>query len=188
MRTATSKRARAAGHGERRTIMQMSTQFTVAIQTLLLVAIGADRKVTSERISQSTGGNPVMIRQLFGKLKEAGILQVSAGRGGARLARDAREITLWDVYAAVEGTCDIEEELFRFHPKISEGCQIGRFFKGILIGHLEDAADAMRRELDAVTIAQLIDEWRAVNAERDVARPPAASHTSCSKSAPSGQV
>lgn len=42
----------------------MSIQFTVSVQLLMLMMSIDGRKVTSEMISHSTGGNPVMILSL----------------------------------------------------------------------------------------------------------------------------
>lgn len=141
--------------------MRMSTQFTVSVQMLMLITNFTEQKPTSELLSESTGSNPVMIRQLFGKLKDAGILNVSTGKGATELAKDPADISLWDIYMAVERYN--ADELFAFHPKISEGCQIGRFFKDILSVHLDEAVQAMATELSKVSLAQLIDEWQAVN-------------------------
>lgn len=140
--------------------MKMNTQFTVAIHTLMLIIVCRDRKMTSEMISESTGANPVLIRQLFGKLKSAGLLQVSAGRGTTRLGKSSDEISLWDVYMAVEG--DTPDELFTFHQNISKECQVGRFFKEILSTHIDKARLAMKEELSSVTLAQLLSEWEAI--------------------------
>lgn len=145
--------------------MGLSTQFTVSVQMLMLIMSIDDKKVTSDMISESTGGNPVMIRQLFGKMKDAGILNVSTGRGVTALAKDPSDISLWDIYMAVEG--DATSELFKFHPKISNECPIGRFFRVVLSGHLDEAVQAMSDELSKVTLAQLVSEWQAVNSANE---------------------
>ena len=141
--------------------MRMSTQFTVSVQLLLLVAVARDQKITSEAMAESTGANPVMIRQLFGKLKNAGILHVSAGRGATSLAKASSDISLWDIYMAVEEYK--QEGLFKFHPQISDGCQVGRFFKEILGGHLDEALRAMAEKMEKISIAQLVNEWQEIN-------------------------
>lgn len=140
--------------------MKMNTQFTVAIHTLMLILIYQDRKMTSELISASTGANPVLIRQIFGKLKNAGLLQVSAGRGTTKLAKNPQDISLWDVYMAIEG--NQADELFTFHQNISNDCQVGRFFKEILGAHVDKAQLAMKGELSEVSLAQLLEEWDAL--------------------------
>lgn len=137
--------------------MRANSNYTVSIQMLLLVLLAKDKKVTSDVISQSTGANPVLIRQLYKKLKDAGMIEVSVGQGVTTLSKDPREITLWDIYTAVE-KYDVDD-WFKFHPKIAEGCQIGRFFKEILSPHLEEAMEAMSRELSAVSLFQLAEEW-----------------------------
>ena len=43
-------------------------------------------KVTSKIIANSTGTNPVIIRNIFGALKKAGIIKIRQGRSGAELA------------------------------------------------------------------------------------------------------
>lgn len=125
---------------------------------LMLVVVLKDQKVTSDMMSKSTGANPVMIRQLFGKLKDAGILNVSTGRGATTLARSPEDISLWDIYIAVEGYN--ANELFKFHPEVSNECQIGRFFVEVLGVHLDEAVQAMGAKMSKVSLAQLIDEWQ----------------------------
>ena len=140
--------------------MKMNTQFTVAIHTMMLIMINPDRKMTSEMISESTGANPVLIRQIFGKLKTAGLLQISTGRGITKLAKAPDEINLWDVYTAVEG--DHADELFTFHQNISKECRVGCSFKEILNHHVDKALRAMKDELSAVSLEQLLREWDAI--------------------------
>lgn len=143
--------------------MRMSTQFTVSVQMSMLIMVLEDRKVTSEMMSESTGGNPVMIRQLFGKLKDAGILNVTTGRGVTELARGPSNISLWDIYMAVEGYD--ANELFAFHPQISNECKVGHFFKEILSNHLDEAVMAMCQKMSKVTLVQMMDEWKVINTE-----------------------
>ncbi len=141
--------------------MRMSAQFTISVQILVLIAYFADRKLTSQFLSKSTGANPVMVRRLFGKLKGAGILNVSAGRGATTLARPTNEISLWDIYMAVEEYS--VSELFKFHPKISDKCKIGMFFEGVLSVHLDDAVQAMAGRLSNISLMQLLDEWNILH-------------------------
>lgn len=140
--------------------MRMSTQYTVSVQMLMLIMVLKGQKVTSGMLSASTGANPVMIRQLYGKLKQAGILNVSAGMGGVSLLKDPADISLWDIYMAVEEYTP--NDLFTFHPNISKGCHIGRFFKEILSVHLDEAIQTMGEKMSGVSLAQLLDEWQAI--------------------------
>ncbi len=136
--------------------MRTNTQFTVSVQMLILIAISDGRRMTSAMLAESTGCNPVMVRQLFGKLKEAGLLNISAGKGATTLAKSPSTITLWDVFAAVEGGS--RRDLFSFHPNISQTCKVGHSFETVLGCHLDDAVLAMRESLETVTLEQLVRE------------------------------
>lgn len=94
-------------------------------------------------------------------MKEAGLLNITAGKGTTTLAKDASDITLWDIFAAVEGGS--RQDLFSFHPNISRSCKIGRSFENTLGAHLDDAVSAMRKSLEQVTLSQLVEEIRSAS-------------------------
>ena len=80
-------------------------------------------------------------------LKKAGLVRVEAGVGGASLAKPPEEITLLDIFRAVEPK---EEPLFHFHENPNPACPVGREVHGILSGYLDAAALAMENQLRAV--------------------------------------
>lgn len=78
------------------------TRFAVAIHILLLLACGQrDRPATSQLIAESVNTNPVVVRRITGLLARAGLVRVRRGPGGAELTRAAAEITLADVWVAM---------------------------------------------------------------------------------------
>ena len=83
--------------------MQLSMKCSVAVHCLLFIweARGKAR-VTSTLLAQSTGCNPVVIRNILSALKKAGLITVPRGQGGAELCRDPEQITLYQIYAALE--------------------------------------------------------------------------------------
>jgi len=92
--------------------MRVSTQFPIAVHALLMVAYFPDIRVTSEMVAESVGNNPVIIRNIYGKLKKADLLYVQRGTGDTKLKKPANEITLWDIYKAVE--TDVVSEVSNF--------------------------------------------------------------------------
>ena len=58
--------------------------------------------MTSNLLAKSTGCNPVVIRNVFGALKKAGIITVARGTGGAKLCKAPSDITLYMIYQAME--------------------------------------------------------------------------------------
>lgn len=141
--------------------MRVSTQFPIAVHVLMMVAYFPQKKVTSDIVAQSAGCNAVIIRNIFSKLKKAGLLSVKPGKSSTTLARPAEEITLWDVYTAVES--DETDEIFKFHENTSEVCPIGSHLRGLLLSHLDQAIVAMKEELSGVTLSTMAMELQAMN-------------------------
>jgi Rrf2 family protein len=137
--------------------MRVSTRFPIAIHALMLIsAFAGHRKVNSNFVSASTGVNAVVIRNIFIQLKKAGLISVSPGPGGTTLAKLPEQISLWDIYAAVEA--ERIEDIFKFHENISPYCPIGSNIYELLYSHLDDAVKALKEELSGVTLADLIVE------------------------------
>ncbi|MGE5422903.1 MAG: Rrf2 family transcriptional regulator [Ignavibacteriales bacterium] len=138
--------------------MQLSSRFPVAVQLSILMAwCPDDFKITSEVMALSVNTNPALIRRIIGYLKNAGLVLVAAGTGGSRLARDAGDITLLDVYQAVELTD--QDMLFGLHEKPNPKCPIGKNINDVLTPHLNRAINAMEESLSQVTIQQLVEEF-----------------------------
>lgn len=137
--------------------MQISSRFTIAVHVLLCIAsFKKDRKVTSEFLASSTNVNPVVIRRLLQQLKMAGIVAVARGTGGAEIAKPLSDITLLDVYNAVE--CVGEGSLFHFHENPNPLCPVGRNIHGVMDARLEKIQGAMEAEMKSVTIAEVMAE------------------------------
>jgi Rrf2 family protein len=134
--------------------MKISSRFTVAVHILSLVTIENSTLCTSEWIAESVNTNPVVIRRVMGKLKNAGLIQVRRGTGGASLLKPLKDISLLDVYHAVEV---VEEgELFQFHENPNPNCPVGANIQAVLELILNRAQEAMERILDEVTMEELV--------------------------------
>ena len=78
--------------------MQLSMKCSVAIHCLIFMWEARDKvRVTSPLLAQSTGCNPVIIRNLLSALKKAGLITVERGQGGAQLCRPPEDITLYQI-------------------------------------------------------------------------------------------
>lgn len=134
--------------------MQISSRFTVAIHMLACMdTFGADTKITSEFMAGSINTNPVTIRKLLSQLKEAGLVEVKRGTGGAVIARPLEEITFLDVYRAVE--CVETETLFHFHENPNRNCPVGKNIHFVLDDRLKQIQSAMEKELASITLADV---------------------------------
>ena len=139
--------------------MQISSRFTIAIHMLSCMDVfGEDYKVTSDFMAGSIQVNPVIIRNILRQLKAAGIVTVKRGSGGAAVARPLDEVTLLDVYRAVE--CVEDGELFHFHENPNLNCPVGRNIHHVLDDRLRRVQEAMERELEAITLADVVGDMR----------------------------
>lgn len=135
--------------------MQFSSRLTIATHILLCVDIlNDDLKVTSTILAGSINTNPVIVRNILGLLSSAGIVEIKAGVGGAYLAKSPNEITLLDIFKAVEK----EESLFHFHENPNPECPIGRNVHSVMDGKLENIQSAMENEMAKITLEQLVEE------------------------------
>lgn len=138
--------------------MQISSRFTVASHILILLALeGEKEKQTSASIAASVGVNPVIIRNILSQLKEAGLVDVARGVGGARLSRAPEEISLLHVYQAVE-LFGKKRQLFAFHQQPNPSCHVGRNIHPLLDHRLEEAQSALEKELAKTSISDLLVE------------------------------
>ncbi|HEL2219378.1 TPA: Rrf2 family transcriptional regulator [Streptococcus suis] len=138
--------------------MQISSRFTIASHILVLLALeGEKEKQTSTSIAGSVGVNPVIIRNILSQLKEAGLVEVARGVGGARLAQGPDQITLLHVYQAVELFGE-KGQLFAFHEQPNPSCQVGRNIHTLLDSRLGNAQSALENELAKTRLADLLAE------------------------------
>ncbi len=82
--------------------MKRNSRLSLALHTLGHMAADPERVRTSADIADHAGTNPVVVRRVLGRLREAGLLVSEKGHaGGWRLARAPEKITLADVYLAL---------------------------------------------------------------------------------------
>lgn len=137
--------------------MQISSRLTIAIHVLACIeTLGKDYKVTSDFLAESVNVNPVVIRRLLQQLKAAGIVEVTRGSGGTEIVRPLNEITMLDLYNAVE--CIGDGQLFRFHENPNQNCPVGRNIHNVLDSRLDRVQRAMEREMEQITMEEIIKE------------------------------
>ena len=79
---------------------------------------------------------------------------VEPGVGGATVVKNYDEITLFDVFRAVEST---EESLFAFHDVSGSDCPVAGAIHEVLDKELEDAQQALEKRLTRTTLQDLLD-------------------------------
>jgi Rrf2 family protein len=131
-----------------------STRFPIAVNIMSMVAFCEDHLedeyISSGMIAKSVGKNEVVIRRLVASLKEAGLLDSTTGsRGGVKLAREAKDIDLCDVYRAVE-----PQNTFGMHD-CNARCPVARATTNLLRKIFCDAEEGIEDKLRGVTLEDL---------------------------------
>lgn len=135
--------------------MKIPSRFSVAVHILAALQFPPNKNHnTSETLARSVNTNPVCIRRIVGQLKKAGLVSTHPGIAGASLALPPEEITLFDVFDAVE-VVD-EDTLFSIHQNTNERCIVGANIQDVLGDILLEAQSAMERVLKNVTLADVL--------------------------------
>ena len=136
--------------------MQISSRFTIATHMLIIIALrGKESKVTSDFLAASVGVNPVIIRKTFSQLKKAELISVARGTGGAEIIKDLEDISLLNVYQAVE-CLGKKGQLFSFHDNPNPDCPVGANIHRVLDEKLDKIQEAMEEELSQTSLARLV--------------------------------
>ena len=146
--------------------MQITSKFTAAVHILTCIEVfGGEMRVTSDFLSGSTGVNAVIVRNVLGQLREAGIVETRQGSGGAHIAKPTGEITLYDIYRAIE--CTDDTGLFRFHENPNAKCPVGRNIQKVMDSRLEAAQAALENELKLTTLAEIVSDTQKIIEEEN---------------------
>lgn len=136
--------------------MKISSRFSVAVHILSILSIYANPLPTSDMIAGSVNTNSVVIRRILGMLKNAGLVDIKRGTGGSYLTKHIEEITLLEVYKAVDVVDD--GGLFQIHPNPNPNCPIGANIQSVIEVTLFSAQDAMENVLRKVTMLDIVGD------------------------------
>jgi DNA-binding IscR family transcriptional regulator len=136
--------------------MSISSRFSVGIHIIALININKSEISTSGFLARSVNTNPAVIRKIMGMLKNAGLVKVRPGIAGAELAKDLSDITLLDVYKAVDVVQ--EKELFSIHENPNPECPVGRNIQDTMEPILSTAQLALEKVLENVTVKDVVQD------------------------------
>lgn len=138
--------------------MRLNTKCSIAVHALILIAeFGADTKVTSELLARSIGCNSSAVRSILNSLQRTGILSIVRGVGGAHLKKAPAEVTLWDIYSALEP--EGLEHMVGIHPNPSQLCPVGHHIEAVLAEPYGRIADAVKAAMQEITLQQMLDRY-----------------------------
>ena len=139
--------------------MQISMKCSIAVHCLIFIheAKGI-AKVTSSLLAQSTGCNPVIIRNILSALKKAGLITIPRGTGGAELCLDPSQITLYQIYTVLEP--DGVSSIIGVHPCQDRPCPVAQNIGKVLQTPYHRIEDAIRQTMKEVTLESMIEQFQ----------------------------
>jgi len=134
--------------------MANNIQFSIAVHILAGLACGCDKEgVTSGHLAESVNTSPSFVRRTLAKLSKAGLVETATGKAGACwLARDAKDISLLDIYKAVDAP-----KAFAIHSYSEQkACFVSCHIKTALEKALTKTQKAMEASLAEISLAQIV--------------------------------
>lgn len=147
--------------------MQISMKCSVAVHCLIFIheAKGI-AKVTSNLLAESTGSNPVVIRNILSALKKAGIITMPRGTGGAELCIDPSQLTLYQIYSALEP--DGVTSIIGIHPCDGRPCPVAKNIRKVLKTPYHKIEDAVKEAMEEITLQSMIDDFHDMVHQSDI--------------------
>lgn len=137
--------------------MKYSHRLSDAVHILVYLEILGSE--SSSTIADSVNSNPSLIRRLIARMVKAKILDRRGHHGeiSIRLTRPASEITLLDIYRAVEDHqhfLDVDQEVNRLQP-------LSRNMPAVLAAEYDRVQTAAEQEMAQITLQTIVDQVRA---------------------------
>lgn len=140
------------------TVMPTNTQFSIAVHLLAGLGCQPQREATSSQLAMSVNTSPSFLRRTLAKLSKAGLIETTTGKSGAcRLARAARDITLLDIYRAVEAPPAFS--IHHYEPQ--KQCYVSCNIKAALEYALSKPQQALEASLAEIQLAQVIRKLKS---------------------------
>ena len=131
-----------------------STKYAVSIHILALIALKKEPSITSEYIARSVNTNPALVRRLMSDLKKAGMIETQTKIGVTGLLKPAKEISLFDIFKAVES----RQDLFLIHKDTNQDCPVGAKIGKVLLNINQALQDDFERELKSRYLSDIMND------------------------------
>ncbi len=136
--------------------MKYSTKLSDAVHVLALIAINQDDfDLSSTSIAISVQTNPGYVRQIMMKLRQAGLMSSVTGHVKPALAKPAEQISLLDIYKAVEG----DKPLLHLDTHTNPECGVGINIQLTLKNYYEDVQSAAEKRMAQITLQNIVDSY-----------------------------
>lgn len=136
--------------------MKITTKGRYALRAVIHMAVnGKENPISVKNITDIEDISPIFLEQIFTRLKKGGIIHsIRGARGGFYLARTPEEITVKDIFLAVDESLTItpcSEGISEGECHKTPGCICGKFW--------QDTAVELYQYFDKVSVAEIIRRY-----------------------------
>ena len=137
--------------------MAINTQFPIAVHLMAALGYRRGQDTTSATLATSVNTSPSFVRRIVSKLSKAGLVETATGKAGSCwLAKDAKNISLLDIYEAVDAP-----KAFSIHGYSEQkACPVSCNIKAALDKALSKTQKAMETTLKEISLDKIITDMR----------------------------
>ena len=137
--------------------MAVNTQFPIAIHVMAALGYRRGRETTSAELAKSVNTSASFVRRTLARLSRAGLVETATGKAGACwLAREPKEISLLDIYEAVNAP-----RAFSIHSyREQKACPVSCHIKRALRRALSKTQKAMEASLKNISLAHILSDLK----------------------------
>ncbi len=136
--------------------MKYSVKLSDAVHILTYIYFSDLSTITSKDIAFSIKTNPSYVRQLMSAMKKSGIISNSQGKATPTLSKSPQDISLLDIYQAVEGN----KPLLHLDTHINPECGIGVNIQYVLKNTYEDIQNSINQNLASISLQSLFNDYQ----------------------------
>jgi Rrf2 family protein len=136
--------------------MPANTQFSIAVH--LMAGLGfASTDATSTRLAGSVNTSPSFVRRTLARLSKANLVETTMGKNGScALAREPKEISLLDIYRAVDAP-----KAFAIHDYPEQkSCPVSCKIRSAMDNVLNTSQRSFEASLSQMTLADVIGDLK----------------------------
>lgn len=133
--------------------MAVSTQFSIAVHMMVGLGYTGASDMTSTQLAASVNTSPSFVRRVLSKLSKANLVNTTMGKtGSTALARDPKQISLLEIYKAVEAP-----KAFAIHDyPVQQQCKVSCAIKESMDKVLAKTQTSMEKSLSEISLAEVI--------------------------------
>lgn len=136
--------------------MKYSVKLSDAVHILSYIHFSTNPNISSKDIAFSVKTNPSYVRKLMSAMKEDNIISNSQGKANAKISRDINDISLYDIYKAVEK----DKPLLHLDIHINPECGLGVNMQYVMQDVYEELHKKIYKEMQDIKLSDLFKKYQ----------------------------